>query len=101
MRSAVVIRLRCGHDTGDADGSYLGAGVCAIVPSIFRATMSASCSLHNLNSTPYYDNDSHYLEWSRLCKPTYKGNLDAVRPSVIPHGEHDWEGKVSLKERIT
>ena len=35
MRSAVVIRFRCGRDTGDASGSCLGNGECAMLASIY------------------------------------------------------------------
>ena len=98
MRSTVVIRLRCGDDTGEVDGSYLGPGVCAMFPSIFRATLSASGSLHDLNNILYYENDSHYRQRPWLCKPTYKGTFERRRaPFHNLHSKHGLEGKVSTR----
>ena len=42
MRSAVVIRFRCGRDTGDASGSCLGNDVCAMLSSIYLTMLSVS-----------------------------------------------------------
>ena len=42
MRSAVVIRFRCGRDTGDASGSCLGNDVCAMLSSIYLTMLLVS-----------------------------------------------------------
>jgi hypothetical protein len=89
----VVIRLRCVHDTGDADGSYLGPGVCAILPSMLP---------RNYVSVLWYDSIVYFIMITILIivnnhcfvNPLIGGTArDAVRPSTVPYGEHD--GKAS------